>query len=251
MLFSQPEVASFLSDSFECAWESVRPVPRVMVDFGDGHTLERTLRGNIATYVCTSRAETIDLIPGLVDGKEYEARLRESLALLARVRARPAGATGSLKGVVAEWHRSLGFSVGAPSAAEVGRSNSGKRAVEFPLERGLMGSLADRNGSFGLESGSNADPAQVAFPSKLEVEGPLENELAPRRTVRDDSGLARDTLYAREQGYRRAHLFLADRALAHPSELRGDVYRELLHVDLDDPYLGLAPNVLGGEPGRH
>jgi hypothetical protein len=29
------------------------------------------------------------------------------------------------------------------------------------------------------------------------------------------------------------------------------VYGSLLHVDLDDPYLGLAPDVLGGEIGRH
>ena len=39
--------------------------------------------------------------------------------------------------------------------------------------------------------------------------------------------------------------------LARPAEIQGLVYRELLHVDLDDPYLGLAPDVLGGELGRH
>ena len=34
MLFSQPELADWISDTFECAWESVRDVPRVTVDFG-------------------------------------------------------------------------------------------------------------------------------------------------------------------------------------------------------------------------
>ena len=40
MLFSQPELAAFLSATFECAWESVRPVPHATIDFGDGRTLE-------------------------------------------------------------------------------------------------------------------------------------------------------------------------------------------------------------------
>src|ERR1041384_1523327 len=87
VLFSQPSVASFLSGSFECAWESVRPVPHVFIDFGDGHTLERTIRGNVATYVCTPEGETIDLVPGLMDASEYTARLGQALRLFEYVKA--------------------------------------------------------------------------------------------------------------------------------------------------------------------
>jgi hypothetical protein len=63
--------------------------------------------------------------------------------------------------------------------------------------------------------------------------------------------LALDTQYQRRQGYRQAHLLLASRTLQKPAALEHEVYGSLLHVDLDDPYLGLAPDVLGGEIGRH
>src|SRR5262245_52865417 len=70
-----------MSQSFECAWESARPVPHVTIDFGDGHVLERTLRGNIVTYLRTARGEVFDLIPGLVDAREYARRLAQALRL--------------------------------------------------------------------------------------------------------------------------------------------------------------------------
>ena len=81
MLFSHPDVARFLSDSFECAWESVRPVPHVTIDFGNGRMLERTLHGNIVTYLCTASGEVYDLIPGLVDPREYVRRLDQAVRL--------------------------------------------------------------------------------------------------------------------------------------------------------------------------
>ena len=219
MLFSQPEVASFLSDSFECAWESVRPVPRITIDFGNGHTLERTLRGNIATYVCTSAGETIDLVPGLVDGGEYVTRLQQSLMLFQTVRARSAE---PLRELLARWH--------------------GLRSV--PLGQVLSTS------EFGVPLESGVEPIRTGI-SKFKVERPLENGLASARSGLDDSGLARDTEFAREQGYRLAHAFLSSRRPRRPAALSREVYRELLHVDLEDPYLGLAPEVLGGEPGRN
>src|SRR5262245_47980613 len=70
-----------MSSSFECAWESVRPVPRVSIDFGDGHTLERTLHGNVVTYFCTPEGEVFDLVPGLVDPREYVRRLEQAVRL--------------------------------------------------------------------------------------------------------------------------------------------------------------------------
>lgn len=82
------------------------------------------------------------------------------------------------------------------------------------------------------------------------MEDPLERRLESSKAF-DDSGLALDSRFAREHGFRLAHGFLASRVLQPPSALTLDVYRELLHVDLADPYLGLAPDVLGGEGGRH
>ena len=246
MLFSQPEVASFLSDSFECAWESVRPVPRVTIDFGNGHTLERTLRGNIATYVCTSDGRTFDLIAGLVDGPEYISRLKQSLTLHDFISSgKPREA--SLEDSLARWHRATPPVVREELRRPEGNMNFSKNSIERPIERSLSPLFASTEASNGSVLDLNGSGLRFAA-SKIRVESPLVNGLRP---ALDESGLARDTLFAREEGYRLAHAFLATRVLQPPSEMYRDAYRELLHVDLDDPYLGLAPDVLGGEPGRH
>ncbi len=49
----------------------------------------------------------------------------------------------------------------------------------------------------------------------------------------------------------RLHALLADHPFEQPSFYTKKLYKDVLDVDLDDPYLGLAPYVLGGEPGRH
>ena len=63
MLFSQDRVADFINANFEPAWESVRPVPVVRIDFGNGTVLTRTLHGNILTSVCTADGKVLDALP--------------------------------------------------------------------------------------------------------------------------------------------------------------------------------------------
>jgi hypothetical protein len=64
-LYSNKEVSDFLRTNFVLHWQSVRPVPRVTIDFGDGRKLERTLTGNSAHYVLASDGTPIDVLPGL------------------------------------------------------------------------------------------------------------------------------------------------------------------------------------------
>ena len=52
MLFSNPAISKYIGENFLAAWESVRPVPVANIDFGNGRTLRRTLKGNVATYGC-------------------------------------------------------------------------------------------------------------------------------------------------------------------------------------------------------
>ena len=243
MLFSQPGLAAFLSNTFECAWESVRPVPRLTVDFGDGRVLERTLRGNVAPYVCTSDGRAIDLVPGLMDAREYERRLRESLELFERLGAarakRRAPRDGPARRIVSRWHGQHAVTSLPPEPA-----------MEPEIPQVFAAGRPELLVEGTLEHSAEIPPVIAVGRSKFRVEGALERSLAAA-SAPDESGLALDTRFAREQGRRQAHAFLAARPLQPPSALTRDVYRELLHVDLDDPYLGLAPNVLGGEAGRH
>ena len=64
-LYSNKEISDYLRNNFVLHWQSVRPVPRVTIDFGDGRKLERTLTGNSAHYVLAANGQPLDVLPGL------------------------------------------------------------------------------------------------------------------------------------------------------------------------------------------
>ncbi|MGB7416790.1 MAG: hypothetical protein WA902_21520, partial [Thermosynechococcaceae cyanobacterium] len=45
-LYPNAEVSKYLRDRYILHWQSVRPVPKVTIDYGDGRKLQRTLTGN-------------------------------------------------------------------------------------------------------------------------------------------------------------------------------------------------------------
>ncbi len=70
-LYANEEVSNVLRDRFILHWQSVRPVPQVTIDFGDGRKLERTLTGNSIHYVLDSDGRVIDALPGLYGPKAF------------------------------------------------------------------------------------------------------------------------------------------------------------------------------------
>ena len=66
-LYPDPYINQVMRDQFVLHWESVRPVPKVTIDFGDGRRIVRTLTGNSAHLVLDSRARPVDVLPGLFD----------------------------------------------------------------------------------------------------------------------------------------------------------------------------------------
>jgi len=64
-LYANQEISRLLRERFILHWQSVRPAPRVTIDFGDGRRLERTLTGNSIHYVLDSRGRVVDALPGL------------------------------------------------------------------------------------------------------------------------------------------------------------------------------------------
>jgi hypothetical protein len=102
-----------------------------------------------------------------------------------------------------------------------------KSGVEVGLKHSLLESMMKQ------AYAKNSPPDT----KKREVEQPVKS-------------LLEDTRYNRAIRYPKAHDLLARAPLSKPSELTKTAYKEILDVDLDDPYLGLAPYVLGGEGGR-
>ncbi len=199
MLFADPKVQDFVRDHFVAAWESVRAVPIVTVDFGDGHPLRRTLNGNVATYVCAPDGRVIDIIPGLCDSETYLKCLSDALDLYARTHGDSAA--------LSEWHaKEVAFAREAAMSAELGpivtarRLDVSKALIEAPLKAAMR-----RDQDLVAEDGRR--------------------NLVWRRPI--------------------VHLLLS-RAGLRPRDIAHALYREALHVDLDDPYLGLDGGPFSG-----
>jgi hypothetical protein len=65
VLYSNAGVAKTLRERFILHWQSVRPAPRITIDFGDGRKLERTVTGNSIHYILDSQGRPFDAMPGL------------------------------------------------------------------------------------------------------------------------------------------------------------------------------------------
>jgi hypothetical protein len=71
VLYANNEVSRHLRDHFILHWQSVRPVPIITIDFGDGRIIRRTITGNSIHYVLTADGQVVDGIPGLYGAKAF------------------------------------------------------------------------------------------------------------------------------------------------------------------------------------
>src|SRR5439155_4308827 len=55
LLYPDPQINQILRRDFVLHWQSLRPVPKVTIDFGDGRRIERTLTGNSVHVVLDAR----------------------------------------------------------------------------------------------------------------------------------------------------------------------------------------------------
>ncbi|HMG34147.1 MAG TPA: hypothetical protein VKM94_09440 [Blastocatellia bacterium] len=85
VLYANSMVSQLLRDKFVLHWQTVRPVPRVTIDFGDGRKLERTLTGNSIHYVLDQDGRVVDALPGLYGPVEFVEGLTQAERAAARL----------------------------------------------------------------------------------------------------------------------------------------------------------------------
>jgi hypothetical protein len=78
VFYKNGDINKLLRERFILHWRSVRPVPRVTIDFGNGSSLERTLTGNSIHYVLDSRGRLLEALPGLYGPDTFRAVLEEA-----------------------------------------------------------------------------------------------------------------------------------------------------------------------------
>lgn len=229
MLFSNSQVAALINRWFEPAWESVRDVPTISVDFGHGLTVTRTLHGNIATWVCDSHGEVLDVLPGIYEPVTYMSRL-DQLRLLANYAEQPASKKDRLR----VYHQDQATAL-----------REKQPAPRFVNSAGIAKAMIERNTLAVLVPGFPDSPepksaARVPAAAGAERELGIDKELSSR--------LIEDTRINERQRRLQIHDKLVSVQGVRPVELTRWLYREVLHSDLDDPYLGLGDVLLGKYP---
>jgi hypothetical protein len=227
VLFSSPELAQYINATFEPAWEMVRQVPIVTIDFGNGKVIKRTLHGNIATYVCTSDGNVLDVLPGIYTPAVYQDKLDQlkNLFLYAygleqigpglnfNAGSRPDEA--KLKKYHARQAELL--RVSQPVDVIVRPSDAGKGRIEF----GMKLVAADKAPKAKQPAGKSTVDAKAA-------------EIAGWKELADDTQI-------NETARRlQIHSKLAEVGMVKPDAIVKWLYKDVLHADLDDPYLGLG-----------
>lgn len=102
VLYSNAEVSQLLRDHFVLHWQSVRPAPKITIDFGDGRKLQGTITGNSIHYVLDPEGRPIDALPGLYGPQAFLRSLTQIEQFYNRVKVSAAPERAQL---LNEYHR--------------------------------------------------------------------------------------------------------------------------------------------------
>jgi hypothetical protein len=219
VLFSNQQLAGYLNRNFEPAWEMVRPVPIVRIDFGDNRILTRTLHGNIASYVCTGDGTVVDILPGIYNAEAYTRGLAQIRTFAMLLRTNGANGPAQLPARLQQYHRQLAATIRSNPSPGAGQSDRprdlGKSIVEFPVERAIAGAPGP------VSNLTNTVPAAGPALGRwlALVEDSRRNETERRLLIHDR---------------------LADGAPVRPQQIKTWLYKTVLNTDLNDPDLGLG-----------
>lgn len=266
MLYSDPSISAILRDEFVLHWHSVRPVPRITIDFGDGRKIQQTITGNSVHYLLASDGQVLDALPGLHSPAVFREQLQQWLRLdpsLAGAQRRIALAryhAGAVNAATRRW-RELSARTGieikqapagtsriAPLSVVASRQAMSKAMIERPLFAQLdMGSSLRMLQPEQWEALGASEKESVVF-SRESIElirrkqfgdgNPHEKEMAEllenlRRVV------ASDTVFNDIELHRQIHAWFAEGEVKDLASLNERIYTELFLTPSDDPWLGL------------
>ena len=244
-LFKDPEFKKLVSEEVIPAWEMVREVPKINIDFGDGKKITRTVRGNAVMYLCNPDGKVVDAFPGIYTAKDFIPAIKESIDQLVHADAAS----------VVAYHRSRGHMV--PQSL----TTATKAVVESPTLE-LIGAqpFAGARSEFRADS-----PDKQKFTAAaLQVSDLSLRPMTPSEVIGTVTGggtgdmskvelenriLANDSRTNMVRVRPIIHLWLAsDPVLPTPAQARDAVLQTILKIPYKDPYFGLKDVVMPGTP---
>ncbi|PYS48793.1 MAG: hypothetical protein DMF68_12005 [Acidobacteria bacterium] len=282
VLYSNLDVSKYLREHFILHWKSVRPAPRVTIDFGDGRKLERTITGNSIHYVLYADGLLVDGLPGLYGPTAFMQELAQSEAVSRQVAGKNAT---DRQTILRAYHNARIQAITNDWVSDVAKA--GGRVPEDVLDR-IEKRKANPNAIFiapvaitKMVTEVNILKAITADATALEAATDLTawNKIADfhnadsridkgsialitrqNQSVRDDAGLlartvqnlehymALDTVRNEYMLHTKLHAwFVAGQAGTDVDSLNEKVYAELFQTPRTDPWLGLySPDIYTG-----
>jgi hypothetical protein len=116
VLYSNAEISATLRNEFILHWQTVRPVPLITIDFGDGRKLQRTITGNSIHYVLDSDGQIIDALPGVYGPAAFARSLASDEILFAKLKGK---SDNEKRGLLREHFNSLNNKISLAWLADI------------------------------------------------------------------------------------------------------------------------------------
>jgi hypothetical protein len=278
-LYPNAQVSKLLRDRFILHWQSVRPVPKVTIDFGDGRKLERTLTGNSIHYVLDTEGRPIDAIPGLYGPQAFLNQLQQSEKAAKTARSKIGFLRDTyltqyhrnrLNAIQAEWSAQLAqlglkmpsrlvrlsrSSVDTSPRADIaGTIAISKMAVENPIVSATLNqnALAQITDQVTWEKLAQRYTQEARLDARsvrlIQTKQTATEAFAPPRSIPGmvrsfESAMALDTVRNEYMLHSQVYQWLLkDSKTSNLDALNDKVYKELFLTPKTDPWLGLLPS---------
>lgn len=280
-LYPNSEISQVLRENFILHWQTVRPVPKVTIDFGDGRKLERTITGNSIHYILDSSGRPIDAIPGLYGPKAFLKQIKQAEVIATALNKRSGTEYENLlqqyhlrqlDEIQNQWRADL-LKLGIqsppqlverannftspPSASVAGSLAISKAAVERPIINAIQPETLDNtpNPLAILDQATwNRLAKLYQHDAKLDANSIalIQAKKLPNTTTKTnlsrvisnfETVMALDTVRNEYLFHRQIHQwFLQGDETSDVNQLNEKVYAELFLTPSSDPWLGLANN---------
>jgi len=254
-LYPNAEVSRYLRDHFVLHWQSVRPIPRITIDMGDGRRIERTITGNSIHYILDADGNPIDALPGLYGAKDFIAGLDH--AFTAEQAASKLTGT-EREHFLANYHSTrLGeitrqWSIELAKVSQVAVTASNREQLDA-----LTGDASWQKMAMLRQDGTLLDPSASRLIQFKQPPTPPPSAAAAMRLAGSKSivetpmlrmmrnlqrSIAEDTVHNEYQMHTRIlEWFVAGAAPKNLAALNNKIYGEIFLTPSTDPWLGLAP----------
>lgn len=244
-LYPNTEVRNLLAEKFVLHWQTVRSVPIITIEFGDGRQIKRTITGNSLHLVLDHQGRSIDVLPGLYGPGVFVRELQSSGPAAVQM--------AQLEGDAFQQQRRIYHDARQRELLARWESDCAKAKITSPLQVGVDQDTATwtKLAALYFVESYPKDGARQA----IEAKAPPVAELAATLTITKSIAetpmmrqLRNVTNSINLDTVRNEYLFHAqihnwfNHPLAHHEreQLVGRVYSELFLSPLNDPWYGLS-----------